>query len=292
VPGYGDPVTADKWASWLLSRRDGGDAEVRRRQVPGLLRFRDGVLGRAAIRPGDVVLDVGAGDGLIGFGALDRVGDTGRVIFSDISADLLDECRRRAAGDPRCEFVQASADDLAALADGTVDVVTTRSVLIYLERERKAAAFAAFFRVLRPGGRLSIFEPINRFAASPALFGYDVTPVAELIRKVRGHVEAGSSTMTDFDERDLLAWASQAGFTAVTLDYRAEVDVPAPSPGDWDAVKRTAPNPLAPTFEEAMAATLTDAERDRLEDHFRTLIAAGTAPRRTLAVAFLSAVRP
>jgi arsenite methyltransferase len=57
------------------------------------------VLERAAIRAGDVVLGVGAGDGLIGFGALEQVGAPGRVIFSDISADLLDECRRRVGGD-------------------------------------------------------------------------------------------------------------------------------------------------------------------------------------------------
>jgi arsenite methyltransferase len=39
------------------------------------------------------VLDVGCGDGLIAFGALDRVGEEGQVIFSDISQDLLDHCR-------------------------------------------------------------------------------------------------------------------------------------------------------------------------------------------------------
>jgi arsenite methyltransferase len=49
--------------------------------------------------------------------------------------------------------------------------VTTRSVLIYVEDRR--AAFAEFFRVLRLGGRLSIFEPINRFALPHHLFGYD-----------------------------------------------------------------------------------------------------------------------
>jgi arsenite methyltransferase len=283
-------VTADKWASWLLSRRDGGDRDVRAQQAPALLAFRDGVLDRAAVRPGDVVLDVGAGDGLVGFGALDRAGATGRVVFSDISADLVTECRRRAAGDPRCSFVQAAADDLAGVGDATIDVVTTRSVLIYVDR--KTAAFAEFFRVLRPGGRLSIFEPINRFADSSHLFGYDVSPVADLAGRVRAALDTGNSAMVDFDERDLLAGAAQAGFTALTLDYRAEVDVPAPPPGEWEALKRTAPNPLAPTFEEAMAAALSGPERDRLERHFRTLIAAAAPPRHTRASAYLTAVHP
>jgi SAM-dependent methyltransferase len=252
------------------------------------------VLKRAAIREGDTVLDVGAGDGLIGFGALEQVGADGRVIFSDVSNDLLDECRRQAGGDPRCSFVQAAADDLAGIADRSVDVVTTRSVLIYVAR--KPAAFAEFFRVLRPGGRLSIFEPINRFMAghSADLLGMDAGPVADLVTKVRGAyaaVDADDGPMLDFDERDLLSFARGAGFTAIALDYRVRLDVPAPAPGEWDALKRTAPNPLAPTYEEAMAATLTEDERDRMEAHFRSLIAAGAPARRTMATAFLRAVR-
>jgi arsenite methyltransferase len=287
-------VTTDKWADWLLSRRDGGDEGLRRRHASELLAFRAGVLERAAIRNGDTVLDVGAGDGLIGFGALEQVGAAGRVIFSDVSSDLLDECRRRAGGDPRCSFVRAAADDLAGIADGSVDVVTTRSVLIYVAR--KQAAFAEFFRVLRPGGRLSIFEPINRFMAehSADLFGMDAGPVADLVARVRGayaDVDAGEGPMLDFDERDLLSYAQGAGFTAIALDYRAQLDVPGPALGEWDALRRTAPNPLAPTYEEAMAATLTGGERDRVEAHFRALIAAGAAARRTMATAFLRAVK-
>ncbi|WP_348240817.1 methyltransferase domain-containing protein, partial [Salmonella enterica] len=52
------------------------------------------------------------------------------------------------------------AETLEGIADSSVDVVTTRSVLIYVDD--KAAAFAAFHRVLKPGGRVSLFEPINR----------------------------------------------------------------------------------------------------------------------------------
>jgi SAM-dependent methyltransferase len=131
-------------------------ATLRAHHAPSLAAFRDGVLDRADLESGDVLLDVGCGTGLIGFGALDRLGPHGRVIFSDVSPDLLEECRRTAGGDQRCSFVRASADELAGVADGCVDVVTTRSVLIY--SDRKAAALAEFYRVLRPGGRLSLFE--------------------------------------------------------------------------------------------------------------------------------------
>jgi arsenite methyltransferase len=237
-----------------------------------------------------VVLDVGTGTGLVGFGALERVGPSGRVIFSDVSPALLDECRARAGDDPRCSFVTASADDLTEIPPASVDVVTTRSVLMYVrDRER---AFGELARVLRPGGRLSVFEPINSFGAERFGFlGFDLTPVLPLVAKVLAAYE-GEDVILDFDERDLLQWAAGAGFTAIEMDYRAEMDVPAPAlPGDWAAMRETAPNPLAPTYREAMEATLTEAEREHLESHLREALESGAPRRSTMATAYLKAVR-
>lgn len=123
------------------------------------------------------MLDVGTGDGLIAFGALERLSPAGHVVISDISLDLLDHCRAAAAAEgllDRCRFVPASADSLADIADASVDVITTRSVLIYVKD--KANALQAFYRVLRPGGRISVFEPINVLMRDPGrLRGYDIT---------------------------------------------------------------------------------------------------------------------
>jgi SAM-dependent methyltransferase len=293
-------TSRDRWARWVLGSRDGDDGQMRRRGAEALAVYRDGVLDRAAIAAGDTVLDVGAGAGLIGFGALERVGPTGRVVFSDISTDLLDECRRRAQAEgvlDRCRFVEAGADDLRGVPDASIDVVTTRSVLIYVRR--KEAAFAEFARVLRPGGRLSIFEPINSFAGTQpriGLLGLDVEPVADLAAKVREVYLGGrgeDDPMLNFDERDLLRWARAAGFTALTMDYRAEVDVAEPLPTtDFDVLRRTAPNPLAPTLDEAMTRALTAEERERFEHHVRAALAAGTPARKTIATMYLRAVRP
>lgn len=145
---------------------------------------------------GATVLDVGSGDGLIGIGALERVGPNGLVIFADISKALLERCRQRVASQgllDRARFVTTQAETLAGVADGSVDVVTTRSVLIYVAE--KAPAFAAFARVLRPWGRLSLFEPINRLMfpePEDRFWGYDVAAVADLARKVKARFVAGS----------------------------------------------------------------------------------------------------
>ena len=78
----------DRWAEWLAERRFGGDPATRERVMGELVARRDKVLDFAQLAEGlDVLLDVGCGEGLIGFGALAR--GAGHVIFSDISEDLL-----------------------------------------------------------------------------------------------------------------------------------------------------------------------------------------------------------
>src|SRR5687768_10507643 len=108
----------DYWAEWLAERRFGGDPEVRERFLAELQKTRDKVLDSAQLAPGETLLDVGCGDGLIAFGALER--GAGQVVFSDVSDDLLDECRARAeelGALHRVRFVRAPADDLAPIED-------------------------------------------------------------------------------------------------------------------------------------------------------------------------------
>jgi arsenite methyltransferase len=295
----------DCWALWIRQRRQGG-IDLPPDLLKDLRRRRDSVLDRAALQPGDVVLDVGCGDGLIGFGALDRVGPKGYVIFSDISPDLVARCQaefpspagwgRQGGGSllDHCRFVVNAADDLVDISDASVDVVTTRSVLIYVDR--KDRAFAEFFRVLRPGGRISIGEPINRFSSPEPrgrFLGYDVMPVVEIADKLEAFFDREErpkiDAMMDFDERDLIAIAERTGFGDIHLDLQA--DIKAPRAKDWNRFVRSAGNPLSPTLEEAMNASLTPEERDRFTAHLEPLVESGTGTERR-AFAYLSAKRP
>ena len=277
----------DIWHEWLLERRFGGDRELMETVMEAFLYpLRDKVLEHAALAEGETLLDVGCGDGLIAFGALART-ETGRVIFSDISQELLDHAAGLAQEmgvAARCRFVRAPAEDLSFLPDGAVDVVTTRSVLIYVKE--KQAAFDEFYRVLRPGGRLSLFEPINRFGApAPAhtFMGFDVTPVQEIAAKVRALYRElqprDSDPMVDFDERDLLQQVEAAGFGTIELALSARIG-PAAEPMQWGHVLHTAGNPKIPTLAEAMAQTLTPAERERFTAHLRPLVAANEGIQR------------
>ena len=280
----------DRWAEWLLDGRQHDDADKQRVALEHYRRWRDEVLHNAAVKKGDTLLDVGAGDGLIAFGALDLIGDQGRVIFSDVSQDLLDHSRSLATEIgvlDQCRFLRAPADDLSALEDASVDAVTTRSVLIYVaDKER---AFGEFHRVLKPGGRLSIWEPINSFSrrnppSDGRLFaGYDTAPVQDLARRVGAVFERiqppDKDPMLDFDERDLLALAEGAGFAETQLDFGARVALYGASDDadsrDWESFARIPGNPRIPSLEEAIAETLTAEEAERFVAHLRPLVEEG-----------------
>jgi arsenite methyltransferase len=293
VPG----TSRDKWSDWLLHRRDGGDPEQRAKALEYLFPIRERVLENAGIRSGDVVLDVGAGDGLIAFGAIERVGQDGKVLFSDMSADLLRHAESVATElgyHDRVSFVEAKAEDLRPIPDATIDVLTTRSVLIYVQD--KARAFREFERVLRLGGRISLFEPINNyFPDTPNEFwGFDSRPVRDLVAKVWEHEGWTESAwaedpMMNFTEKDLIRHAEDAGFQGVHVELVVDVE-PGTWVVDWERLLNTSPNPNAQTVGEALQGALTEEEVVRFEQHIRPLADAGRGVKRS-AFAYVYAVK-
>ena len=260
-----------------------------------LYPVRDKVLSHFDLKEDQTLLDVGCGDGLIAFGALEKF-DTCRVIFSDISEDLLNHAEalaREMNVQDRCRFVQASADNLSMLENSSIDAVTTRSVLIYVSA--KEQAFKEFYRVLNPGGSLSIFEPISSFSdpePQDRFAGYDITLVIHIAQKIKDLYDRiqppGIDSMGDFDERDLLRQTEKAGFKQIHLELQAKI-TPAEAM-DWQVILHTPWNPKIPSLAEAIEQVLTPEEADKLINHLRPLVESGQGVSRS-AVAYLWAVK-
>jgi ubiquinone/menaquinone biosynthesis C-methylase UbiE len=281
----------DCWADWIRTRRTGGDADYEARVLEELAAKRERILDCGGLQPGETLLDVGCGNGLIAFGAIGR--GAGEVVFADISAPLLDDCRalaEEAGVIEHCRFVETPAEDLSPIEDASVDVVTTRSVLIYVKD--KARAFGEFHRVLRPGGRIALFEPINRFGAKERrrTWGYDVDPALfEKLNALFDEIQPATDPMLDFDERDLVALAESAGFFPVRLTYESEIRPL--EPRDWSAFLHSSWNPKVPTVAEAMDQALTAEERELLVAALRPAVEEGRGVWR-MGSAYLSGVKP
>ena len=167
-------------------------------------------------------------------------------------------------------------------------------MLIYVKD--KAAAMREFYRVLKPGGRVSLFETINVLMslADPDLFsGYDVTPVRDLAARVEALYQSiqppGEDPMLDFDDRDLVRHAQDAGFAEINLDLRVSVKNRR-EPMPWELFTRISGNPLIPTLGEALDRVLSQEEAAAFTEHLRPLVESG-AGRQRRALAYLTAVK-
>jgi len=243
-----------------------------------LATFRETVLDGANLQPADTVADIGAGTGLLTLAAAERAPD-GDVFAIDVSVDALEELRRISTT-PNVFFLIGSADVLP-LPDESLDVIVTRSVLIYVNDKNEAAR--EFFRTLRADGRLSIFEPINRRNTRLA----DVVDFGELHGRVteweRARYGDPDDPMLNFDQRDLEQAFNDAGFTDIRSDLRATERAIPP--------ERTLNVVGAPGRLSLLAAWGEDFPPQTVEQLAAAVRAAGPI-RRTWPAVYLTAVKP
>jgi arsenite methyltransferase len=165
----------------------------------------------AALKLGEVVVDLGCGGGLDVLLASRLVGPTGKAIGIDMTTEMLERSRASAAkvSATNVEFYQAQIDQLP-LPDASVDCVLSNCV-INLAAD-KSAVFREMLRVLRPGGRISISDIALKQPLPP--------DVASSLHAYVGCI-AGAMMISEYER--LL---NEAGFEAVVVtDTGADLNV-------------------------------------------------------------------
>ena len=144
------PTSLDTWGA-MARGWERWRSEIEITSAP----IRDWMLNALAPEPGVTVLELAAGPGDTGFRAAAMVGETGRLISTDFSPEMVDVARRRSKelGLSNVEHRVMDAERME-LDDDTVDCVLCR--FGYMLMASPAEALAETRRVLRPGGRLAL----------------------------------------------------------------------------------------------------------------------------------------
>jgi len=175
----------------------------------------------SGIRLGQSVLDLAGGTGDISALLSKLVGDRGRVVLTDINADMLELGRRRLEDrgiSGNVEYALVNAEQLP-FADGGFDAVTMAFGLRNVTD--KDAALREMFRVLRPGGRALILEFSTVRAAGLKKvydrYSFDVLPLlGRLVANDPGSYRYLAESIRQHPpQEELVAMMQRAGFSQV-----------------------------------------------------------------------------
>jgi arsenite methyltransferase len=165
----------------------------------------------AQLKPGETVLDLGAGGGIDVLLSARRVGPTGKAYGVDMTDEMLALANenKRKAGIENVEFLKGEIEDIP-LPDNSVDVIISNCV-INLSADKDQVLREAF-RVLKPGGRFAVSDVVTRGEVLP-----------EIRQSVLAWVGCIAGALEENEYRSKLA---AAGFEQIEVEptriYRAE----------------------------------------------------------------------
>lgn len=120
--------------------------------------FRAQTLRVAAIRPGETVLDVGCGTGVLTRLAAEATGQAGSAVGIDPGADMIRVARAQARHAGSAAGFKVAAIEQLPFDDAGFDVVLSSLMLHHLPPATRRAGLAEVHRVLKPGGRLVVAD--------------------------------------------------------------------------------------------------------------------------------------
>ena len=200
----------------------------------------------AALRPGEQVLDVGCGTGIVTRLAAEAVGPDGSVAGLDVEPGMLAVAASATEG-AGIEWIEASGEAIP-LPDESIDVVLCQMSLQFMPDRSKA--LEEMRRVLAHGGRLVLNVP----GPTSAFFRPFSRALAEHVDpQAAGFVERVFSL---HDEDELAALLEEAGFRDVSVDAETkELSLPPPADFLWQyAASTPMAGILAGADEDARAA--------------------------------------